>query len=579
LENVIGLAKVPVGVAGPLLIHGEDVNGYELLPMATTEGALIASATRGATALTRSGGVWAVSQQQKISRAPVFYLRTGREATVLLDWLESNQTRLQSQIEEYSQHAKLLRLEGQQCGKMLTVQFVYTTGDAAGQNMTTSVTWHACRWALEQIKKELPHIEVEDFVIEGNRTGDKKAAHSHFLQTRGIAAQAETWIPESVLKSVLKLDSQTLLKAYHTFIAGGITAGVVSANINVSNVIAAVFTATGQDIASTIESSASLFHMIPYKKRTQALSEDFTPAAQAAVLDVMDREGGVYAALSLPSILAGTVGGGTGLATQKECLEIMNCYGKGKSRRLAEIIAAYALALDVSTIAAVGSGHFASAHEKLGRNRPNTGLADNHLNHHFFSKVLGDRGVLEDWKAVKVDTRNSILSEMTSTDLRTKKVGHLGYVLNYKRSGDNTSAELPVVVKSKPLDSEVYNLVNKMAQGCGLELASLFQKWKSLTGYKNCHEREIQLAMSEEEKLKKYMLEVYQVLRDPEKEVYAFAMELLTKEKFRHMSTENDVSVWTESDLKVSGYRVFYSLEYSSYAANNGVTVMVLYIV
>ena len=102
----------------------------------------------------------------------------------------------------------------------------------------------------------------------------------------------------------------------------------MSANINVSNVIAAVFTATGQDIASTIESSASLFHMIPYKKRTQALSEDFTPAGQAAVLDVMDREGGVYAALSLPSILAGTVGGGTGLATQKECLEIMNCYGK-----------------------------------------------------------------------------------------------------------------------------------------------------------------------------------------------------------------------------------------------------------
>ena len=205
VENPIGLAKVPLGIAGPLLIHGEDVRGYELLPMALTEGALVASATRGAVALTRSGGVWTASQQQEMTRAPAFHLRTAREAILVSNWLRSNRLRLETRIQEYSQHAKLLRLETKQVGRMLIVRFVYETGDAGGQNMTTSVTWHACLWALEQMQKELPQVHVEDFLIESNLSGDKKMSFLNSYSPRGITAQAEAWIPESIIQSVLKV--------------------------------------------------------------------------------------------------------------------------------------------------------------------------------------------------------------------------------------------------------------------------------------------------------------------------------------------------------------------------------------
>ena len=205
IESPIGLVKIPLGIGGPLLIHGEDVRGYELLPMALTEGALVASVTRGATALTRAGGVWTVSQQQEMTRAPAFHLRTAREAILLSNWLRSNHLRLETRVREYSQHAKLLRLETKQVGRMLITRFVYETGDAGGQNMTTSVTWHACLWALEQIQKELPQVHVEDFMIESNLSGDKKMSFLNSYSPRGITAQAEAWIPESILKSVFKV--------------------------------------------------------------------------------------------------------------------------------------------------------------------------------------------------------------------------------------------------------------------------------------------------------------------------------------------------------------------------------------
>ena len=203
-ENVIGLAKIPVGVAGPLLIHGDHVNGHVLCPFATTEGALIASATRGATALSRAGGVMVHVGKQQMLRAPAFIMRSIRETQIVWEWLKDNLRHLKQQVTLFSQHCVLRELVPHFFGKTLVVQFIYETGDAAGQNMTTSVTWHACKWALTKIGEELQGVRVVKFYIDGNMSGDKKMAAGHLQNTRGWFAQAEAWIPEQILRSVLK---------------------------------------------------------------------------------------------------------------------------------------------------------------------------------------------------------------------------------------------------------------------------------------------------------------------------------------------------------------------------------------
>ena len=204
-ENVIGLAKIPVGVAGPLLIHGDHVSGHVLCPFATTEGALIASATRGATALSRAGGVVVQVGKQRMLRAPAFMMRSIRETHILWDWLTENFRHLKQQVSLFSQHCILIELVPFYFGKTIVVQFIYETGDAAGQNMTTSATWHACKWALTKLEEELLGVKVVKFYIESNVSGDKKMAAAQLQNTRGWFVQAEAWIPEELLRSVLKV--------------------------------------------------------------------------------------------------------------------------------------------------------------------------------------------------------------------------------------------------------------------------------------------------------------------------------------------------------------------------------------
>ena len=204
-ENVIGLVKIPLGVAGPLLVNGRSVQGYHLCPFATTEGALIASATRGSNAVTRAGGVWTDSLQQQLTRVPSFHCGSIEEAKRLWDWIKAREDSLRVQVKMYSQHAQLVALKPHFFGRVLMVQFLYDTGDAAGQNMTTSVTWHACKWILAQMATELPDVFLESFTIEGNFSADKKMAAMNLSETRGTAAQAEVWLPESILESVLKV--------------------------------------------------------------------------------------------------------------------------------------------------------------------------------------------------------------------------------------------------------------------------------------------------------------------------------------------------------------------------------------
>ena len=212
VENPIGLAKIPLGLAGPLMIHGDHVKGYLLCPFATTEGALVASVTRGAAALTRSGGVRCRALEKVMTRSPVFVMRSLDEAESLWRFLQRNFYHLKEQVGLYSQHADLLEIVPYRFGRMLAVGFKFATGDAAGQNMVTTGTWNACKWVLKTIPTELPDVEVVRFFIEANLSADKKMSAVNMFETkRGVNVVAEAWIPASVLRETLKVKKYIFL--------------------------------------------------------------------------------------------------------------------------------------------------------------------------------------------------------------------------------------------------------------------------------------------------------------------------------------------------------------------------------
>ncbi|KJE95848.1 hydroxymethylglutaryl-coenzyme A reductase [Capsaspora owczarzaki ATCC 30864] len=529
IEAPIGLCKIPVGVAGPLLIKGTHVQGYVLCPFATTEGALVASATRGATALNRAGGATAHASLQRMMRVPVFVCQTMVDALALEKFMRTNRTGIEAAIAEASRHARLMDFEFIQVGASLHVRFLYESGDAAGQNMTTATTWRACQWILDQVKTREPSIRIREFYIDGNGSGDKKVTLLNFIATRGIRAQAECYISPQVLESVFKVDADTYVRFISVMQGASVRTGMVGFTINAANVIGSVFTATGQDIACVHESSV----------------------AQFTVMKAPD--GGIYTSMLLPSLIIGTVGGGTSLPTQRECLQMLGCFGKDRVFRFAEILACYCLALDLSTSTAICSGQFASSHEKLGRNRPEFGFKREYLTDDFFGQVIKREGKLAKWSELPVDASSSILSDLTKTEL-SKLVGHFGFAIEYTPTAGTAPkpATSRIVVKAKATDEETINMINKIAQACGGRLAAKYEYFKFETGFRKCHIRELALmAMSfEHPVIQRLAPKVYHVNRDDQKEIFVYAMEYL--ESVSHLNSVDAIEIWTPDDIRVA---------------------------
>ena len=229
--------------------------------------------------------------------------------------------------------------------------FNFTTADACGQNMATSCTWAALPWILKRAKEQLPGIEIQNAYVEANASSDKKPGAHSMLFSRGTAVQVKTILPEKVMNKYLQVTSEDYLRFVHyirrishrnSLVGGGL-------HINPGNVLTALFMALGQDVACVGESiTGSTFDVEKHQ----------------------GEGGGVEVSLTFPSMLVGSVGGGTALTTQREGLEMIGCYGHGKIRKLAEVCAGFAMALDISSTTAVVAGKFASGHDKLGRNRP-----------------------------------------------------------------------------------------------------------------------------------------------------------------------------------------------------------------
>jgi hydroxymethylglutaryl-CoA reductase (NADPH) len=343
LENFAGSVEVPVGLAGPLLFTGDAAGGSVVAPLATTEGALIASASRGARAITAGGGVTTKVLSQRMTRAPAFEFADIAAAARFTDWLRAHRRDLDEQVRLTSRYARLVDVDPYQIGRYLHVRFVFETADAAGQNMTTAATWQICRWVQDTLAGD-DGLRPAWMLIEGNLSSDKKVSVASMLAGRGTRVTAECRIPADVVESVLKTTPAAMVKGHATWLLGAQQAGIIGSGLNVANIVAGLFVATGQDIACVHESAVSILSM-------EVDGDD------------------LVATMLLPSLVTGTVGGGTSLPQQREWLTALGCAGTGGGPRFAEIVAGFALALDLSTLAAVVSGQFADAHQRLGRSR------------------------------------------------------------------------------------------------------------------------------------------------------------------------------------------------------------------
>jgi hydroxymethylglutaryl-CoA reductase (NADPH) len=235
--------------------------------------------------------------------------------------------------------AKLQYIDPYLASKFVFLRFNFTTGDAAGQNMVGRATFAACSWMIDNYKG------IRNFYLESNFATDKKASQINIMRTRGKRVTAEAVIKRDVLIQHMRVEPEGL--AYHNGIAnvGAILSGANNNGLHSANAITAMFIATGQDVANVAESSAGLIYT------------ELTPARD------------LYISITIPSLIVATYGGGTGLATQRECLELLGCHGKGKVNKLAEIIAGAVLAGEISLAAAISSSDWVSSHEKYGRNR------------------------------------------------------------------------------------------------------------------------------------------------------------------------------------------------------------------
>lgn len=342
-ENMIGIAQVPMGLAGPLTFftsEGERVTRY--VPLATTEGALVASVSRGCKAITASGGATTDSHRVGATRGPVFKVGNLVENKKLQDYLEHNIPRLKQVAEKTSKHLTLTDVSSQGVGKYRYVRFVYDTQDAMGLNMVTIATDAVAKCIEEE-------TGAECVALSGNFCVDKKPSWKNFVENRGTAVWAEVVLTEAVLRDVLKTDAK---RVYETWLSkcmlGSAMSGSMGFNAQYANIIAALFIATGQDPAHTVEGSIGI--------------------TTAEVMNGTD----LYMSIYLPDLMVGTVGGGTGLATQQEALGILGITGgtNGKNAtRFAEIIGAAVLAGDISLLSSLEQGTLARAHSKLARGK------------------------------------------------------------------------------------------------------------------------------------------------------------------------------------------------------------------
>ena len=342
-ENMVGIAQIPLGIAGPLKVQSSirrltDQSYY--VPLATTEGALVASVNRGCKAVTESGGTITASYKIGATRGPVFYTGNIRNEQRLYEWVKKNEGKIKKAAESTSSHLTFKKLMFRGLAEYAFIRFAFDTQDAMGMNMATIAT----EKIVELIEKE---TGVSCISLAGNFDADKKPAMINFIENRGHKVWAEVTIRKGIVKEILKTSPE---KIYDVWLSknmlGSAMSGSLGFNAHFANIVSSVFIATGQDPAHVVEASMGVTTARVTKSRD------------------------LYFSIYIPALMVGTVGGGTVLATQKEALSVMGIkdgHDGRNSQKLAEIIGGAVLSGELSLLASLAQGSLASAHQKLGR--------------------------------------------------------------------------------------------------------------------------------------------------------------------------------------------------------------------
>jgi hydroxymethylglutaryl-CoA reductase (NADPH) len=340
-ENMIGTVQVPVGVAGPIRINGGHAQGSYWLPLATTEGALVASVNRGCSAITKAGGADARILHDGMTRAPVFATDSVVHAVQVCDWVTVHRDVLKAAAESTTSHGKLSDIVTFVAGTSVFVRLEFDTKDAMGMNMVTIASAKVADLIAQGTGARL-------IALSGNMDTDKKPAAINGIMGRGRSVVAGVALSHDIIAKVLKTDAKSLHEVnYRKNLVGSARAGAMGFNAHAANVVAAMFIACGQDAAHSIDGSTCI-----------------------TTIDLT--ETGVYVAVTLPSLPIGTVGGGTSVETQQECLKLLGVAGSGtppgaNAKKFAEIIGAAVLAGELSLLGALAAQHLARAHQQLGR--------------------------------------------------------------------------------------------------------------------------------------------------------------------------------------------------------------------
>lgn len=341
VENFVGIAKLPIGLAGPLRVNGLFAQGDYYVPLATTEAALVASYSRGAQLISGAGGCTTMLLNEGLGRAPGFAFDNLREAGEFVVWALSQFDEFRRRAEATTRHGKLVDMRITVEGNHVYLTFEFTTGDAAGQNLVTIAAEAICGY----IGAHSP-VRPRYFFVEANLSGDKKASAQSFVSVRGKKVTAEVILPEDLVRTHLHTTPERMVDYSRMATIGGVLSGTIGVQGHYANALAGLYVACGQDVACVAESAVGVTRF-----------------------ELTDRRE-LYAAVTLPNLIVGTVGGGTGLPTQRACLDIMGLAGPGNAPALAEVSAGLCLAGELSITGAVCSGDFTRAHQCLARGMP-----------------------------------------------------------------------------------------------------------------------------------------------------------------------------------------------------------------
>ncbi len=342
IEKYIGTVKVPMGLVGPIPVRGDHAIGEFYTPLATTEAALVASYARGAMAARKAGGVEIATIDDGVLRCPAFLFQDFNAATEFVEWVEKSKDVLKSVAQKTTRFGVVNKLDCLRQGEIVYLIVRYTTGNAAGQNMATIATDAMCRYIAN-----ISTLKISEWFIDGGLSGDKKASYAGVMKGRGRSVCASVTIPNDVCHKLLGVCPDTLIRYHEVAQLGSSISGQFGVQAQLANGLAALYLATGQDVACVAESAVGNGRIV----RTDQ---------------------GVRYTLAMPGIIVGTVGGGTGLPSQKAALSLLGLgEGPNTAAALAEIVCALCLCGEISITASIASGSFTNAHERLARNGPN----------------------------------------------------------------------------------------------------------------------------------------------------------------------------------------------------------------